>query len=55
MLVKYVTEGIIIALASYYVPIFFKTSLRKPTLNEIISIAITASLTLLILDIYNVG
>ncbi|NBP01490.1 MAG: hypothetical protein EBU90_15390 [Proteobacteria bacterium] len=50
LILKYVLEGAIIAVCAYYIPVFFKNSLRKPTLNEIFSIALTASLTMLLLD-----
>ena len=50
LILKYVLEGLIIAVCAYYIPVFFKNSLRKPTLNEIFSIALTASMTMLLLD-----
>jgi hypothetical protein len=52
LILKYVTEGIVIASCAYYVPIFFKNSLRKPTINEVFSIALTASFTMFLLDIF---
>jgi len=52
LILKYVLEGVIIAVCAYYIPVFFKNSLRKPTLNEIFSIALTASLTMLLLDLF---
>lgn len=51
--VKYLLEGFVIALCAFYVPIFFKSSLRKPTIKEVISIALTASLTMIILDMFS--
>jgi hypothetical protein len=49
---KYVIEGLAIAIVAFYVPILYKTSLRKPTFNEIFSISITAALTMFILDYF---
>jgi len=50
---KYIIEGIAIALVAFYVPLMFKTSLRKPTMYEIFGLAVTAALTMLILDVYS--
>ncbi len=50
---RYFAEGLIIAIVAYYVPIYFKSSLRKPTIGEIVSIASTASMTMLILDYFS--
>lgn len=47
---KYILQGLAIALAAYYVPLMYKTSLRKPTFNEIFLISITAAFTMFILD-----
>lgn len=47
---RYLLQGLIIALAAYYVPIMYKTSLRKPTLQEIALISITAACTMYMLD-----
>lgn len=47
---RYILQGLAIALAAYYVPLMYKTSLRKPTFNEIFLIAITAAATMFILD-----
>jgi hypothetical protein len=57
LILKYVIEGLIITITAYYIPIMYKTSLRKPTFNEIFSIGLTASLTMLLLDIFanNIG
>ena len=52
LILKYVLKGAIIAVCAYYIPVFFKNSLRKPTLNEIFSIALTASMTMLLLDLF---
>lgn len=53
LIMKYVLEGLIIALVAYYIPLMYKTSLRKPTVNEIFSIGLTASLTMMILDFFS--
>ena len=50
---KYFIEGMVIAVCAYYIPLMFKSSLRKPTFNEIFSIGLTASLTMLILDSFS--
>jgi hypothetical protein len=50
---KYIIEGIAIALVAFYVPLMFKTSLRKPTMYEIFGLSITAALTMFILDLYS--
>jgi hypothetical protein len=47
---RYILQGLAIALAAYYVPIMYKTSLRKPTFQEIFLISITAAFTMFILD-----
>jgi hypothetical protein len=47
---KYILQGLAIALAAYYIPVLYKTSLRKPTFQEIFLISITAGFTMFILD-----
>lgn len=47
---RYILQGLAIALAAYYVPVMYKTSLRKPTFQEIFLISITAAFTMYILD-----
>jgi hypothetical protein len=47
---RYMLQGLAIAIAAYYVPIMYKTSLRKPTMQEILLISITAAVTMYILD-----
>jgi|688.fasta_scaffold547023_2 hypothetical protein len=47
---RYILQGLAIALAAYYVPIMYKTSLRKPTFQEISLISITAAFTMFLLD-----
>jgi hypothetical protein len=48
--VKYLTEGFVIAICAYFIPVFFKNSLRKPTLSEIFNIALVASISVFLLD-----
>lgn len=47
---RYILQGLTIAVAAYYVPLIYKTSLRKPTFNEIFAISLTAAFTMFILD-----
>ena len=47
---RYILQGLAIALAAYYIPLMYKTSLRKPTFKEIFLISITASFTMFLLD-----
>lgn len=49
---KYILQGLAIAIAAYYIPLMYKTSLRKPTFKEIFLIAITAAFTMLLLDYF---
>lgn len=53
LVLRYILEGLIITLTAYYIPLMYKTSLRKPTFNEIFSIGLTASLTMIILDFFS--
>jgi hypothetical protein len=50
--IKYIIQGFIIAITAYYIPVMYKTSLRKPTMNEILSISLTAALTMFMLDYF---
>jgi hypothetical protein len=50
---RYILEGVIIAMAALYIPTIYKSSLRKPTMNEIFSIGLTAALTMLLLDYFS--
>lgn len=47
---KYIIQGIAIAIVAYYIPLIYKRSLRKPTFNEVFLIAITAALSMYIID-----
>lgn len=49
---KYIIQGIAIAIVAYYVPLLLKHSLRKPTFNEILLISLTASISMYILDYF---
>lgn len=51
---KYMIQGLVIALVAYYVPIKFKTSLRKPNLMEVFGISVTAAMTMFILDSFTI-
>lgn len=53
VILKYALEGLIIAIAAYYIPLMYKTSLKTPTFNEIFSIGLTASLTMIVLDFFS--
>lgn len=48
--VKYLIEGFVMVLVAYYIPTLYKTSLRKPTLQEIFTLALVAALSMMILD-----
>jgi len=48
---KYLLEGIVIAICAFYIPMYYKNSLRQPTVNEIFGIALTGALTMLVLDL----
>lgn len=50
---KYIIEGIAIAVVAFYVPIFYKTSLRKPSLREVFTLAIITSFTMIVLDYFS--
>lgn len=49
---KYILQGLAIAVAAYYIPVMYKTSLRKPTFKEIFMIALTAAFTMFLLDYF---
>ena len=49
--IKYIIAGLATALAAFYIPILLKTSLRKPTLSDVLGLSITAASTMLILDL----
>lgn len=49
---KYIIQGIAIAIVAYYIPLIYKRSLRKPTFNEVFLIATTAALSMYILDYF---
>lgn len=51
--IKYIIQGIAISIAAFYIPTLFKTSLRKPTFQEIGLIGFTAAFTMYILDYFS--
>lgn len=51
--IKYLIEGITIAIVAYYIPILLKTSLRKPTFVEISTLSMTTTFTMMILDYFS--
>ena len=48
--IKYLIEGLATVLVAFYIPLLYKTSLRKPSFNEVMSLALIAALTMMILD-----
>ena len=48
--IKYLIEGITMVLVAFYIPMLYKTSLRKPSLYEVCTLALIAALTMMILD-----
>ena len=48
--IKYLIEGLATVLVAFYIPLLYKTSLRKPTFNEIMSLALVSALSMMILD-----
>jgi len=51
--IKYLIEGLAMVLVAFYIPLLYKTSLRKPTFSEIMSLALIASLSMMILDYFS--
>ena len=51
--VKYLIEGFVMVLVAYYIPTLYKTSLRKPTFQEIFTLALVSSLSMIILDYFS--
>lgn len=50
MSIKYLIEGFVMVLVAYFIPTLYKTSLKKPTLQEIFTLALVAALSMMILD-----
>lgn len=48
--IKYLIEGLAMVLVAFYIPLLYKTSLRKPTFNEIMYLALISALSMMILD-----
>ena len=40
--IKYLIEGLAMVLVAFYIPLLYKSSLRKPTFNEVVYLALTA-------------
>ena len=53
ILIRYIIQGIAISITAFYIPTIFKTSLRKPTFQEILLIGFTASFTMYLLDYFS--
>lgn len=52
IVIKYMLQGLVIAIIAYYVTVMYKRRLRKPTINEIFYISITAAFTMYLLDYF---
>lgn len=50
MSIKYIIEGLVMVLVAFYIPTLYKTSLRKPTFQEIFTLGLVAALSMMILD-----
>lgn len=55
IIIKYLIEGFVVGIVSFYIPALYKTSLRKPTFTEISMISLTASFAMFILDYFTYG
>lgn len=49
-ILKYIILALIISITAYYIPLIYKTSLRKPTINEVLSIGLISSILILLID-----
>lgn len=47
---KYLTQALVISLVAYYIPIFLKYTLCKPTIQESFSIGLLSAIIMMILD-----
>jgi hypothetical protein len=52
-MIKYTIEGLAIAIAAFYIPYLFTKGMVKPTIMQVVSIGITGSLVMAILDQYS--
>lgn len=52
MTIKYMIEGLAIAIAAYYIPLLFTKGTVKPSLHQIFLIGATAALVMAVLDQY---
>lgn len=50
MSIKYLIEGLVMVIVAFYIPTLYKTSLRKPTFQEIFTLGLVAALSMMILD-----
>lgn len=50
MSIKYIIEGLVMVIVAFYIPTLYKTSLRKPTFQEIFTLGLVAALSMMILD-----
>jgi hypothetical protein len=48
--IKYIIEGLVMVIVAFYIPTLYKTSLRKPTLQEIFTLGLVAALSMMVLD-----
>lgn len=50
---KYIIEGLAMVLVAYYIPTLYKTSLRKPSYQEVFTLAFIAALSMMMLDYFS--
>ena len=50
MSIKYIIEGLVMVIVAFYIPTLYKTSLRKPTFQEIFTLVLVAALSMMVLD-----
>ena len=50
MSIKYIIEGLVMVIVAFYIPTLYKTSLRKPTFQEIFTLGLVAALSMMVLD-----
>lgn len=50
MSIKYIIEGLVMVIVAFYIPTLYKTSLKKPTFQEIFTLGLVAALSMMILD-----
>ena len=52
-IIKYTIEGLAISIAAFYIPFLFTKGAVKPTIMQVVSIGLTGSLVMAILDQYS--